>query len=349
MSLLFIDGFDHYAADETLKKWDLLKDDLTIDRISKGAGRFSGQSLQMDLQVAQNEFSAVTTSFSPNTEEVFVGSAFKFSDSVQEQIYIFIFYDSAGSRIAAVYMDSTGKLNIARDVDTSPTSLASSATALNDSAWYYIEARYIPLNTGGTFEVRINGTTEINFTGDTTNGLENVRNLGLGGDFTATSFYDDLYILDTSGTSNNTYLGDATVYTEVPTADTTEASFSPSSGTDHFAMVDDAADIDDDATYVENATLGATDRYTSGALGVTGTVHAVQISTTARKTDSASRAFKSSIKSGATEKEDGTEHFLNASYLVYIDIYEVDPNTSSAWTITNVDAMDFGFKITTAD
>lgn len=353
MALLFIDGFDHYAANDVLKKWTMFTEEMSESLIGFNSGRFSGNSLTTNLTALITHDSAIVKDINPSSSEVFAGVAVKYSGNIlsNSEAYIFILYDSAGTETMGVYIDSTGKVNVNRGTPTTPTVLGSSATSLNQDSWNYIEIRYIPSNTVGVVEVRINETTEINVTGtDTTAGLEDIGSIGIGGNQTdAVLFFDDMYVLDTSGTSNNTYLGDVTVYTEVPTTDTTEASFSPSTGTDHFAMVDDAADIDDDSTYVENATLGATDRYTSAALGVTGTVHGVQISTTSRKTDTKARGFKASIKSGATEKEDTGEHTLTASYIVYRDIYEVDPNTSSAWTVTNVDSLEFGFKITTAE
>lgn len=343
MALKFIDGFDHYNS-PTLK-WDSASG---IEAPSWVAGRFGGYAISFNGPNARG----VTSDFSVYNggtaySEVFTGFGFKMTDSIVNDGVKAAFYDSAGTEIARLYLNNSNNLELRRGTSTV---LATGATNISADVWYYIELRYKPLNSGGEFECRLNGSgsAEVTYTGDVTAGLEDIEAFQLGdtgANGAGEDLFDDFYFLDTSGSTNNTWLGDVRVVTTLPTADTSAADFTPSAGVDNHLMVDEQF-VDSDTTYVENGSIAATDRYTMGTLGVTGTIFGVQTNTAARKTDTSTRAFKASMKSGTTTKEDLTEHTLATSYQIYPDMYEVNPDTSTTWTESEVNAVEAGFRVT---
>src|SRR4029077_1029352 len=99
------------------------------------------------------------------------------------------------------------------------TTLATGATSLLNSTWYYIEWKLTVDNTAGVSEVRINGDVEINFSGDTqATVLSSIRQFQFEGEYdvfsdTGSVFsIDDIYVVDTTGSApNNSFLGDVRV------------------------------------------------------------------------------------------------------------------------------------------
>ena len=129
----------------------------------------------------------------------------------------------------------------------------------------------------------------------------------------------------------------------MPTSETAQIDFTPQSGSDNALMVDDYND--DDTTYVGSSTVGHIDRYNLGntTSGVTG-IAAIQTTYLARKTDVDARTMRSLIKSGTTTTNAATET-LSASYQHFETIIEENPDTTSAWTKTTVDALEVGLEV----
>ena len=77
---------------------------------------------------------------------------------------------------------------------------------------------------------------------------------------------------------------------------------------------------------------------------VTGTIKALAAHVCARKDDAGSRSIATIVKEGATET-DGTTNSLSDNYLYFTDYYDTNPDTASAWTITEVNGMEAGIKL----
>lgn len=345
MSSIFIDGFDHY--DSHLLKWDAAGNGVTnLDFVS---GRFGGQAV---ANANTGNSDGLIKNFGSSETEIYCGFAFKadtFTDSFVTEYLVRFRNSTDGISFSARYGES-GEITL--HLSDGVSVLATSALGvLTEGLWHYVEFRYKPLNSGGVCTVWVDNTQVLTYSGDTTVSeeavdalqiLPTVANFGQG-----IVRVDDLYILNTSGTEMNTRTGESRILTNLPTADTTQRDFSPSSGTDNYAMVDEFPTIDEDTTYVENGTSGATDRYTSDSLATSGTIHTIQVNTCARKTDTDTRKFRNSILSNSTKKEDTAEHTVSTNYFIYPDPYDVDPSTGVAWTESADNALKFGFKLTT--
>jgi hypothetical protein len=95
--------------------------------------------------------------------------------------------------------------------------------------------------------------------------------------------------------------------------------------------------------YLSDATAGDQSRFTYPAIAGS-TVNAVSVVPRARKDDAGTRTIRGATKSGATVADSGTDLGLSTSYQYLIGLFETDPNTSAAWTVSGVNAAEFGVK-----
>jgi hypothetical protein len=73
-------------------------------------------------------------------------------------------------------------------------------------------------------------------------------------------------------------------------------------------------------------------------------VYGVQVNTTAKKSDANLAQFKTKFISGGTEYS-GTTRALSTSAQEYNELREIDPTTSAAWTVTNVNGLETGAEV----
>jgi hypothetical protein len=213
--------------------------------------------------------------------------------------------------------------------------------------WKYVEFRVKCHNTNGEYELRINEQVVLSDTALNTQAGANPYHNGFG--FVALSssagpIFDDFYLLDSSGTVNNTFLGNMRVCTLRPDSDGDSSAWTPNSGA-NYAMVDEVQS-DDDSTYVEGATSGDKDLYHYESLPqVTDAIKAVQIVTECRETDAQTFNIQMPVKSGALE-DDGSGQVVGSSdYVQRFRLMDVNPITGLPWTIAEVNAAQFGIKL----
>lgn len=157
-------------------------------------------------------------------------------------------------------------------------------------------------------------------------------------------YIDDLYVCDGQGTANNGFLGDCRVDSYLPTADGANTGLTPSSGTTHFSLVDDATP-NDDTDYNESATVAAKDTYGfADIVHNPASVFGVQVNLNVKKDDAGFRQVKEVVHSGGTDFP-GTAQALSTSYAYKSAIREVDPATGAPWTKAGVNSAEFGMEI----
>jgi len=103
---------------------------------------------------------------------------------------------------------------------------------------------------------------------------------------------------------------------------------------------------DGSATYVYSATVGATDLYGSAGLPVTPTaILGVSLRGFLTKSDSGARQAAMTMTSGATSL-DGSSFVLGTSFQYVNMVQDTDPNTGLAWSVSGVNNLKFGVKVT---
>lgn len=334
MALIFIDGFDHYSAQADIgKKWSAASS--TFPTISTTGGRRGGGCASFPSSATYYAERSIGS-----TATAIVGIALYRRDTTTGDILRF--YEGATLHLTLT-VDVNYKLRLYTGTSSGGTLLATGTTTISQSAWTYIELK-ATIGNSGAYEVKINGVSEFSSgSADTQNGgtatMDKVR---IGGG--PNSYVDDVYICDSSGSTNNDFLGDCRIDTLLPTGDGYYTDFTPSTGTSHYALVDETAPNTTD--YVSSATSGHRDSYAFPDLTalVSQTVYGVQINAAALKSDSGSRSLGTMSRLSSTDK-DGSGVALGTSQDFVTEIQETDP-ASAAWTEANINAAEFGVKVT---
>lgn len=336
MTILFIDSFDHYT---TLgqKGWIAGSNAvITTSGRNSTVGRManSGNNTGSYLDLP----STYTT--------LVVGAAFNIDENTVQRDFLGL--ADSGTIQLGLRLDGSGRIEVRRNA----TLIQTGTTILALDTWYYIEFKATIDNSSGSYEVRINGVSELSNIAQDTQATGNAyinrvyfQSTAAGGGATTGRVYaDDVYILDTTGSPND-FLGDVRVQTILPSGNGNSSQLVGSDGnsTDNYLLVDEAAP-DGDTTSVQSLTSGHKDTYAYGNLTpTTGTVYAVQLLPYAKKTDAGLRQIKS-VARVATDEADGATETLTTDYLYYPEIMATQPN-GGAWTITDVNSAEFGVEI----
>lgn len=228
--------------------------------------------------------------------------------------------------------------------------IATLAGAIPLSTWTYIELKTKIHDTTGTWEVWKNGVSIGSASGvDTRNGgtAGVIGSILIGNDIGNSNnyqvSYDDLVVIDTSGSApNNDRIGDVRVAALFPTGAGNYTQWTPSAGS-NFQNVDDASP-NDDTDYNSEATAGDKDTFAMGNLPTTASaVYAIAESVRYRKDDAGSSTIRQLLRISSTDYEGGDISVADG-YLYTRAIRETNPNTSAAWTQSDVDGLEAGYK-----
>lgn len=234
-------------------------------------------------------------------------------------------------------------------VDRGSTQLGiTSGANLISFNWYYIEIDVtFGDSTAGSVDVFVDNVSKLSLSSIDTRATagENCGQIGLMGNNNGHEF-DDVYVLDDTGTDQTTRIGPCFIETVIPDSNGTTNNFTASPAVANYLNVDDGNTPDDDTTYNHSTTVTHKDLYGMAALSSTiDTVYAVMPRSHVKSTAGGARGVKNVARSSATEV-DGTEKNVDAGYRFVDHIYENDPNGGGAWTESSVNAAEFGIKIT---
>lgn len=338
MTLRLIEGFenmenvlDHYLARTT---------NITFDTVV--ARSVGGTALKMANGVTEVLLPI------PATDVLFMGFGFYTIDSTPSISWSFVQFLDDATEQCDLHLRTTGKLAIYR----STALLGETANAvISDNTWHYIELKITIANalSAGGISVKVDGVEVLVIdSGDSQAGtVAQCTGVKLIGHTNSQPRYDDLYICDDAGASNNTFLGQVYVKTLSPTGIGNTNNFvgADSDSTNNHLQVDDTSTLDDDTTYVESGSVNDIDQYSFAAMPL-GTVHGVAVVAVARNTSAGDAVpAKPSIRSAGADYL-GTEFYVGFGYMARQEVFETDPATSAQWLKAGVDAANFGLKIT---
>lgn len=341
MALIFMDGFDHYATADLAKKgWS------GNGCIIGATGRNGTNALK-----PQGYTYSVKHGLPANLSTAILGmrhnSGGNFSTSAERGIMYFL---DGGLGQMTLAHNSVGGLEVRRGFETGTIIGTSANGILIANAEQYIEFKVTFHATAGTAEVRVNGTTVISLTGQntktTSNAYANVILVNHAGvPFSNNGSIDDLYVCDGTGSTNNDFLGDVRIDTLYPTSDGTYSQFTPSTGTEHYSLVDETNPNATD--YVDGSTVGQIDSYGMGDLSPIASqiVYGVKVNAAVLKDDAGAKSVATMVRSGSTDAA-GASAALGTSQTYVSQIYETNPSGSAAWTEAAVNAMEAGVKVT---
>lgn len=350
MGILWIDGIDHYGTDKTNMtdgSWaEVGASDFAISTANPRTGAHS-------LHFANTSSSGADTRrvFGGAKTTVGMGAAFWLSNlpTDNDEAQIFGFRDTANAEQVVIILQTTGIIEAFRGAPGSNSLGATSTPAVTAEAYTHIECMVTIDDSAGAVEVRVNGVTVLSIAGADTAQTTNIETsqVAVGkrqGTFNATGiddlYIDDIFCYDDTGSFNNTFIGDRKVITLIPDADTAQADWTPLSGTG-FSNIDEL-DPDDDTSYISagpSASPALSSEFGLSDLpaGVS-SVSAVVMVNRMLKTDAGTADVQPSLISVSSEAT-GTAHVLTEAYKYYHDVVEVDPDTTSPFTPSAVDAL----------
>lgn len=349
MGLLKLDGFEGYGPDGTQAhtdstfdrrlnmRWHRLNSEFAPGSKIVGSSSARGGELCWDMfENNGHDF----FNYLPNLASIVMGFALK---PRQNQNGIYFYFRHGGSQILHFGIDSMGRIWMK---DSTSTLIGTSDPCVKFRRWNYIEIKATFHDTTGSVEVRVNGGTTAVLSGtslDTAVSHNHCDNIQW--QFRDTTQWDDIYIIDPATAGINDFIGPAIIRRLSPSADTATADFTPSAGIDNYAVVDDARA--DDTDYVYSTTVTDDDLYDYANLPAeVDAVKAVAIVTSFYTTGgSQAKRFAALTKSGAAAiEETGLAASISDLWQDAIHITETDPNTSSPWTVSGLNAAKFGVR-----
>jgi hypothetical protein len=346
--LLFIDSFDHYSLATMSSKYEILG---TGAGASITTGRFGNGFRIAGGNIGTNHKRHRFTTGTPTT--IITGIALRFGSGHNTTSHPVVqWIESSPSIVGHIEM----RLNGANQLffTRGGTTIGTVSKTLTDDIWYYVEIKLTIHDSTGALEVRIDEAVELSLTGlDTKNGgtgYIDIIGMGTAGGTFSESYevdYDDLYVLDTTGSTNNDYLGDVHIAAIFPDGNGTTSNLVGSDGnsTDNYLLVDETSAPNGDTDYVQSNVVGDKDTYPFQDVSfTTGDIYGLQINMYTRKTDAGVRQIASIARLSSTEV-DGPNNVQSTSYIYYMDIREEKPG-GGVWTATDINNAEFGAKVT---
>lgn len=335
MALILIEGF----SDTSTEVWDYGS---SIAAVLTSGSRLPGGAYGYGTPLIKS-FTASTM--------VVMGFGANPSDSTSDRAFV-SFYgdDGATEHITVLRNPSTERIEIRLGSSTG-TLLATSTEIVRMEKWSYIEMSVSISSTVGEVHVRLNGapTDAVNFTGNTKNGGTNDtidKIVGIFDKSYGNAFYlCDMYLLNDSGSTNNTFLGDVGVRPLRPNGNgnSSQLTGSDADQVDNYLLVDEIPHSGSD--YAGSATSGDKDTYTMSDLPTnTSIVHGVRVRGAMYKGDAGYAQSRLIIRSGGTDYASDTLT-LSTSTASSSKLYEQDPATAAAWTVSGVNSAEAGMEV----
>lgn len=351
MALLWIDGFDHYTTTNGADFPDV-----------EGGAYAVNHKFEVRTMPELGGFGIRTTNFVGNAHEWgrkvlpsavssgVLGVGFHYylhtgELSNSSNTYGIVSFRSAGG--AGLYhigfsqgSNSFGTPTLSIYQGTNTTPIATSVSTLSENTLFHIEVQIGIASGTGYIEARVNGETYVRADNLTTNGtaiagVSLMSTVNGNTSWNQGHYYDNLYIYDGTGSVNNDWLGERNVFTLMPDGDSLDQDWTPSAGSDGYAMIDEIP-ADDGATYVESTTVGDTSNFTVAALPSSNiAILGVQTVLKATKTgtDPATVSFGPQGDLGAAQAMTQDE------YRYYHSISEIDPSTTNPWLLSDVNSL----------
>lgn len=353
MALVRCESFDHFTtqAQLTTKPGWTVSGTITIETTA-------GKRSTGNLRTAGSNGCTATLAIPAAHASGVANLAFSTDslDGAQEWEYFSI--ESGATVHLVVVVDSvTGTIRVRRGFGG--TLLATGTAIISINTYYHVQFKFTIDNTTGSFEMRLDGNpvADVSFSGDTQNGgsanWDRIRfhgqQLNANSPFIR---FDDIVLLDgvdstgTHGIANNDFIGETRVDCLIgETGNGANTDFTPSTGADHGALIDETTP-NDDTDYNTGTTVGHRDTYTLPALGfVPVTIFGVQSVNRLKKTDAGPRSIANVLRSDGINY-DGADQSLTTSYAFYTEVEESDPDTSAPWDPSAITALEVGVKVT---
>jgi hypothetical protein len=283
-----------------------------------------------------NQYQNATKLLGGNYSEIYLRERVYFP-SYYSQVR-FPWFRSGSSNESGLYFDGIQRLTAYRG----GTVLQTANLVLSTGAWYLVEVHLKISNTVGVFQVKVDGTMVINFSGDTLYGSSTIDNIY----YIGAIYLDDLACNDTSGGVDDSWCGDGSMVKVTPDDNGTDNDWTgnDADSVDNYLLVDEFPK-DNNTTYVyaNTSSSGTQDQYNmSDYDGTEKTITRIYPEARARLSGASATKLKLGIlaSGGADETDAGTSLSVGAYSRVVGDEYTVNPVDSNPWEEADIDAIE---------
>jgi len=320
MAILFTEGFDIYKTIfEIVKKWSPLSKVL----LGLDGGSFSGARVTAVGGQSYRQVGDLETNFLGTSSTIIAGFGYKNFHRAGDFVICELKQGST-VQVELRLNTTTGLLSVVSNNIT----LGTGSVILSDNTWYYLEFMVFVNAVTGTVDVRVNETSDILLTNqDTlvsvTAEINTVR-------FTAGNgrqSLDDIVILDTSGTINNTFLGDVKIETLRINGAGNATAWDSTPGVDDYISV-----REESIAFIGSSTTNDISQFTKESLVKLNTnIRAVVTNVSVKNSDSTPHAVRDNMRIGATDYPGTTKNITSTIYENKQWVQEVDPSTATTW------------------
>lgn len=341
MSIIFLDGADHYATAEIGRKWDYVSG-AAISGINQR--RSASSHLRIDCAATPGQIHKILPvmntwayGFALKVEELDGGHrGFELVNNLTAQ--------------AALTIELDGSIALRRGGYTGTIIDQSDPDVILADQWQWLEAKIFIDDSAGTYRVDVSGSTvlsgsSVDTKGGSVVGADRIRLRGFSKTSATYLRIDDLYI------GSDAVWADSRVDICWPTSAGLYAQWTPNGEASNHLCVDEPNDMDDDTTYVETDVLDEIDTHHFGDLIplIGATIRAVGNTIAVRKVLSDIQHLTPMSRRASTDYP-GTEVAIPlTTYSVLQSILETDPSTAAAWTESGFNAAQWGYKLTTEE
>ena len=337
MTLLWMDGFDHYTTAQLLDKGYA---PLYQAGVGSTYARLNGQGLRLIIN-GYCEYSLKDS----NKTTLYVGYAAR-QYSLEKRPVINLdfpflgFKDESGVYQVKLVISPSYEIKVYNGDDTL---LGTSATyAFSGIRWQYFETKVTISATVGVVEVKINGTQILNLTSQNTkNGSDYIKIVRFGEiNYNVGVLIDDFYIDDAQ------FHGDCEIKSFMPDSiSATNNDFTASAGNKDDCV--DEAQSNEDTDYIISDTLNHIQTFGITTGGLSSTIKGIQVNNHCRLDQAGTRQITPIIRSNGTNYSGTETEDIVADYNFESEVWELDPDDSGAWTQVKLEAAEFGLEITT--
>jgi len=251
--------------------------------------------------------------------------------------YIASFWNNNGVQIT-VMLDTANKVVVRRG-DQAGTILGTSIASFPNQTWCLLEGKLVIADSGGIAQIKMDGILEVDFTGDTRNQASDalITNVRLGNPYATSTngYYVDNFSLDDAE-----WIGNTRIQAKVVNGAGNSTQFTPSSG-QNWENVDEIPP--NDADHVSGNANDLLDLYTGSSLiGSVNSIRCVQVQARCNKEGSPTpQNLKLACRTNNTNYLSSSKG-IPTTTISLSHIWQNNPNTSSPWSIAEVNALEIG-------
>lgn len=323
--LLFIDSCgDHFNNISDIRsKWDISNPDTSQYKLVNGKTNYGLELNSILGKYLGGEYSSII-----------LGFAFKVNGVIDN--YQLVGLGNRSPYTTSIKLLSNGSITVlSTNSSSSITRATSQPSIIQPNTWYYLEAKIVTsTNSTGSIQIKVDTTTVISSSSISTVVLNSGINTFYIPGNSYKIIYDDIYVLSTSGSVNNNFLGIQKVYVAYPESVGSNTSWSVN------GQIPDTLNTNN---YIYSNTTGNISTFNLQDFNSTlSTITGLQVGLGTKKEGSNTRTISSYLYDG-TGYLDTKQFKVTNNYKINSVVYDQHPS-STTWTRSNLNSMEFGIK-----